>query len=407
MRAGRFLAPFIVALALHACGGGDGDGDATSVTPAADEAVAFQINAAHTGVSGVVAPSFPASAAWSKTFDGTLSYPLIAMGKVFVIETAFQNRTIVRLHALDRATGTVAWGPAILPDRVQAASHAFDNGKVFVATFDGLVLSFDAATGQPGWSTKLPGSYGFVTAPTATDGTVYVGDGGTNSVVALDESNGAVQWTVRINGGGFSIPSIDGGGVFVAYPCQYYRLAAATGAEQWHYNGPCSGGGGATVPVAQGSAYVRDFEFTTAFVPFIDVRDATTGTNRSRHSSLGLFSQGPIPSVAADAVFLLEGGTLRRFDRSMTHADWSFAGDGSLTAAPIVVGRAVVVAGTSGRIYAVDSAGGALLWTALLPSGLDPTNDINVVAPTGLAAGEGHLVVPARNTLTAFRLTSP
>jgi hypothetical protein len=42
-----------------------------------------------------------------------------------------------------------------------------------------------------------------------------------------------------------------------------------------------------------------------------------------------VFAQAPIPTVTADAVFLLEGGTLRRFDRAMTHADWSFAGDGT------------------------------------------------------------------------------
>jgi len=404
VRAGRALAPFAIALLLQACGGGDDDAS-TVAPPATDEAVAFQINAAHTGVSGVAAPSFPASAAWSKTFNGTLSYPLIAAGKVFVVETSFQNQSIVRLHVLDRVTGAVAWGPVTLPDGVQAASHAFDKGKVFVTTFDGLVLSFDAATGQARWSVKLPGSYGFVTAPTATNGGVYVGDGGSNAVVALDPSNGAVLWTARVNGGAFSTPSVDGDGVFVAYPCQYYGLAAATGKERWHYNGPCSGGGGVTVPVAQGSAYVRDFDSMTTFLPFIDVRQATTGASIGAHSSLGVFAQGPIPTVTSDAVFLLEGGTLRRFDRAMTRVDWSFAGDGTLTSAPIVIDRAVVVAGTSGRIYAVDSVTGAQLWTALLPSGLDATNDVNVVAPTGLAAGQGHLVVPARNTLTAFRLT--
>ena len=369
-------AAFALAWALQGCGGGSGD-DALATAPAMppvsapSQAVAFQINAAHTGVSSVMAPAFPASAAWSKAFEGTLSYPLIAADKVFVIESSYQNRSIVRLHVLDRVTGDVAWGPITLPDGVQSAAHAFDQGKLFVTTFDGLVLSFDAATGQPGWSTKLPGSYGFTTPPTALNGIVYVGDGGSDSVVALDATNGALLWTTRVNGGGSSIPSIAGGSVVVAYPCQYYSLAAATGVEQWHYNGPCSGGGGATVPVSFGSAYVRDFDTSPAFAPVIDVRDAATGASSTRYTSLGLFSQGPIPAVTADSVLMLEGGTLRRFGRSLDHASWSFAGDGTLVSAPIVLDTAVVVAGTSGRIYAVDAVSGAQVWSALLPSSLD------------------------------------
>jgi outer membrane protein assembly factor BamB len=402
-RGGWALPALALALALQGCGGGD-DATPDPDTLVSSEAVAFHIDAAHTGVSRVMAPAFPASAAWTKTFEGQLSYPLIAAGKVFVVESAFQSGNVVRLHALDRSTGAVAWGPVVFPGTTQSAAHAFDKGKVFVTTFDGLVLSFDAATGQPGWSTKLPGSYGFVTAPTAAAGVLYVGDGGSGSVLALDESNGTVLWTARVNGGGSSIPSITAGGVFVAYPCQYYSLAATSGAELWHYNGACSGGGGTTVPVSQGAAYVRDFDFTTTFAPFIDVRDAATGTSRTRHTSLGVFSLGPIPAVTTDAVFVLEGGTLRRFDGSLAHAGWSFAGDGTLATAPIVLDSAVVVAGTSGTIYAIDAVSGTQLWSAPLPSGVDSATDINVLMPTGLAAGEGYLVAPAGKTLTAFRV---
>lgn len=397
------VAATFLLFALCACGGND---DGSSAQAAADQAVAFQIDAAHSGVSGVVAAAFPASAAWTATFDGQLSYPLIAGGKVYVVEAAdFNHGNVTRLHALDRSTGAVVWGPIALPGTGQTAGHAFDGGKVFVATFDGLVLSFDAATGQPGWSTKLPQSYGFVTSPTAIGGSVYVGDGGSNRIVALSAANGTLLWSAPVNGGGFGTPSISGSNVYVAYPCQTYRLNSATGAEIWHDDQGCSGGGGATVAVVEDRLYVRGFDFLSTLAPFLDVRSATTGTRSNRYTSVGSFTQSPAPAVSTDAVYLLDSATLRRFDPLLAAAAWSFAGDGTLVTAPIVVANAVVVAGKSGMLYAVDSHSGAQLWSAQLPSGIDDNNDAFVLMPSGLVAGEGILAVPARNTLTAFRLS--
>lgn len=396
----RVVAACFALLLLHGCGGSDVDESARS-----DQAVAFQIDAAHSGVSGIAAAAFPASAAWTATFGGRLSYPLIADGKVYVVESDFSNGNVTRLHALDRGTGAVAWGPAVLPGIAQAAGHAIDGGRVFITTFDGLVLSFDASTGQPGWSTKLPQSYGFVTVPTATGGTVYVGDGGSNRIVAVNAATGALRWSTAVHGAGFGTPTVSGGSVYVAYPCQTYRLVAATGAEAWHDDEGCSGGGGATAPVIDNRLYVRGFDFLSTFAPFVDVRNATTGTRGTRYTSIGSFTQEPIPALTADATFLLDNATLRRFDPAFASAAWSFAGDGTLVTAPIVVGGAVVVGGRSGRVYAVDRSTGAQTWSAQLASGIDDDNDAFAFMPSGLAAGEGTLVVPSRNRLTAFRLT--
>ncbi|MGZ8260585.1 MAG: outer membrane protein assembly factor BamB family protein [Caldimonas sp.] len=394
----RAVALVFLALALHACGGG---GAVVATSTASDKAVAFHIDAAHTGVSGISAPTFPATPSWSRTFTDRVSYPLIADGKVFVVEEGGQGTTHPsRLHALDRTTGAVAWGPVDLPGTFPAAGHAFDRGKVFVATYEGLIMSFDAATGQPGWSTKLPNSYAFVSAPTAVDGVVHVVDSATNSVVALDESNGSLLWTVRINGGN-SPPAIAANKVFVASPCNYYALDTRSGMESWHYNGPCSGGGGATVVVAQGVAYVREF-----FIKgYIEARDAISGALLSKFTPASAFSQLPIPAVTATSVFVLDSGTLQRLDRSLGTISWSFAGDGTLTSAPIVIGSFVIVGSSSGSLYAVDAATGVERWSARLPTGLDPTIESYNVTLVDLAAGEGYLVVPARNTLTAFRLS--
>ena len=398
----RLAGMILVSALLQACGGSSGVPVANA--PASSQAVAFHIDAAHTGLTGILAPVFPASAAWTKSFIGPVSYPLIAGGKVFVIEFGtFANSNATHLHALDRSTGATAWGSVLLPGLTSGGGHAFDNGKLFVTTFEGLVLSFDAATGQPGWSTKLPDTLGFVAAPTANGGIVYVSSGG--RVFALDESNGAIVWSAPVNGGGFGTPSVAGGRVIVAYPCQYYALSTLSGAELWHYGGGCSGGGGSTVSVSGEIAYVRDIDNGSTFGPLIDIRASATGVSGGRYASPGLFSQEPIPSVTADAVFLLEGGTLRRHDRALTQTTWSFAGDGTLTSAPLILDTAIVVAATSGQLYAVDAATGRQIWSARLPSGIDSGNDAGTLTLVDLAAGEGYLVVPARTTLTAFHVT--
>jgi outer membrane protein assembly factor BamB len=399
----RRVAALTLLAILASCGGDDVDNN-TGVR--SEQAVAYQGDAAHSGRTGVTAPAFPASAAWSRTFADPLSYPLIAGGRVFVVERGGQGAGHPsRLHALDRDTGAVVWGPVDLPGTFPAAGHAFDRGTVFVATFEGLLLSFDAATGRPGWSTQLPSAYGFVTAPTASEGIVLVSDGGGNRVVALDAATGAIVWSTPVNGGGTSIPAVTNGVVLLANPCQYYGLDAKTGAERWHYNGGCSGGGGATVAVTAGTAYVRDVDIGGSNSPVVDRRDVLTGTSQGRWTPVGLLTQMPLPALTTDAAFVLEGATLRRYDSAFTKAAWSFAADGSLTTAPIVLDNAVVVAGSNAAVYAVDATSGAMRWSSPLPSPIDAGNDTFGTTPvSGLAAGEGVLVVPARNTLTTFRL---
>ena len=291
-----------------------------------------------------------------------------------------------------------------LPASSQTAGHAYDGDKFFVATFEGLVLSFDAASRQPGWSTKLRQSFGFVTVPTATGGAVYVGDRGSDGIAALSAMNGTLLWSNAVNSGGFGTRSIAGDSVFVAYGCQTHRLVAATGATIWDNDRECSGGGRATIAIADDRLYVRGFDFTTALAEFVDVRSATSGTRSNRYGSVGAFAEAPLPAVTANAAYLLDSATLRRFDPELAAAAWSFAGDGTLVTPPIVVGNAVGGGDKSGMLYAVAARTGAQTWSAQLPSGIDDSNDAFVLMPAGLTAGEGVLMAPARNTLTGFRL---
>ena len=70
---------------------------------------------------------------------------------------------------------------------------------------------------------------------------------------------------------------------------------------------------------------------------------------------------------------------------------------------PIIVGQAVIIGSSSGQIYALDAATGTQLWTANAGAAIYAGSG-NVIS--GLAAGDGLLVVPAGNTLSAYRLST-
>ena len=397
----RFIAALLVAVLFQACGGGD------SASSGSDRAVAFQADAAHSGVSGVVAAVFPAAATWTRSYASALSYPLIADGRVFVIESAsVDNGFVPKLHALVTSSGAVAWPPAELPSQRVGGGLAFDNGHVFVTTFEGEVMSFDAATGSLGWRMKLPDSFKFVSAPTASGGLLYVGDAGVQRVVAIDQARGTIVWTKAVDAILLATPSVASSGVFVSSGCQYFRLAASTGDEAWRQeSGNCRERIGAAVPVAGGRALFRQFLLDAPYGAYVDVLDASTGARSIRYQPPVPGGQEPIAAVTASGAYLLDRGALRKLDASLTTTRWTFAADGTLSTPPLVVGAAVVVGNSSGMLYAVDSESGASLWSIRLPAALGEPNDFGSTAPTGFAAAESHLIVPASNTLTAFRLS--
>lgn len=64
----------------------------------------------------------------------------------------------------------------------------------------------------------------------------------------------------------------------------------------------------------------------------------------------------------------------------------------------------VIVASSSGNIYALDGASGAQVWTQSLPGGIAAASNDGVIS--GLAAGDGLLVVPSGNDVVAYVLST-
>lgn len=388
-------------------GGTAAAGTVAIVAPAAPfRAVAYQLDAAHDGrASSGGTLAFPTASAWSVALPDLLSYPLVADGKAFVLARASATGWYgTRLYALDLATGSVAWGPVAIPGTYFWAGHAYDAGKIFVLDYDGRLRAFDAATGTAGWDVQLPGQYAFSATPTAADGVVYAGGAGSGGTVyAVRESDGTVLWTAGVWNGDQSSPAVAPDAVYVSYPCQVYKLDRVTGAPIWWHQGGCEGGGGKTAAYAGGAVYVRDWGFSGE--PYGTVYDAFDATVSG---SFGTATYFPIPAVADGARYVLSGGSLQRWERDATQATWSFAGDGTLASAPIVVDDAVFVGSSSGTVYAVDAATGLERWSGSAGAAILGPDEQNVSQPlTGFGAGEGYLVVPAGSRLTAWRIVAP
>jgi outer membrane protein assembly factor BamB len=367
-----------------------------AITASAQQARNFQINETHTGSTTVDRLTPPLKARWTVNFGQNISYPVIADGRVFVSVNngTFQGTT---LFALDATNGAVIWSFA-LGGSFQFSASCYENGRLFTVNGSGMLRAFDGATGNQIWSVQLPGQFAFSTAPSVYQGVIYLsGAGSGGTVYAVNASTGALLWTARVANGDYSSPAVADDGVYVSYSCpNVYKLNPANGAEIWHYAPGCSGGGGKTPALYNGRLYVRDFTDT--------IFDSQTG------SIVGTFNAKNTPAFSGSRWFALDGphgfgsfGTLRARDVNTNAVLWSFAGDGFLQSAVLVVNDYVYVGSAQGKLYAVNVATGQQVWVTTAGSSIPYVDEHNVSQPlTSFAAGEGLLVVPTSTTLVAY-----
>jgi outer membrane protein assembly factor BamB len=387
----KFSAPALIAPALILLGAAS-----TSAQSAGAPAVTFQMDIGHTGVTSFSNTlKFPLAAAWSLDFGAAVSYPLIANGKIYV---TFENPTGgygTNLIALDERTGATVWGPVSIPGTYDIGESAFDNDTIFVINFDGLLFSFNAENGAPGWSVQLPNQYAFTSPPTATNGVVYVGGSGSGGTLyAVSEANGAVLWSKSVENGDNSSPAVGNGIVYVSYVCpQVYAFAIGDGAPIWHNNPPCEGGGGNTPVLNGGTLYVRDY---------IDAQKGYT-FNAASGAPGPRFDADTMPAIGASTGYFLHSKVLSAISLAdLTSVAWTFTGDGYLTSAPIVVDNAVFVGSSNRNIYALDAQTGNVVWSMSLGDSITTPDEFNATILTGLGAGDGLVVVPATNHLYVF-----
>lgn len=357
-------------------------------TSADSQAVAYQIDAQHSGSQPNDTLSLPLAVRWTHDFaEGGVSYPLVASGRVFVT-VAHRSSTGTALYALDTANGGVVWGPVELSGSFFWSAATYEAGRVFAVNGDGLLAAYAADSGSQAWVTQLPGTSDYSSAPTAFGGRVYAGGGG--KLQAVNADDGKVLWSAAVENGDDSSPAVGQDGVFVSYACnQAYGFSLACGTALWHHTSDCEGGGGKTVALLDDRVYTRDSGGDL-------VLDATSGT------LVGSFSSKVIPAGANGVLYTLTDGKLTARAAGAATPLWTF-GDGTLISAPLRVGKNVVVGSMSGVVSVLSANDGSLVSSYKLSAAVAAPDEQNVSAPlSGMAAAGNQLYVPSGTSLTAF-----
>jgi len=369
-----------------------------AVAPKGPDATSYQVDAAHDGNAGRAHVRLPLTRAWVRRWNGgTVGYPLIAGGRVFVALVQ-GTKHVDSIVALDARTGTVAWQ---VPQGAgnDTIGIAFDRGTLFVLQPNGLLSALAAKSGSPKWSTKLTSELGFDAPPTASGGVVYaVSAGNQTNVYAVSEATGQIASSTSFAFADPQSATVAGVRVYVPLSCLgaaafSYDLRSTAWTKQ-----PCQNADGEMAPLYRGRLYVRNGD--AGFV-----LDARSG------KKVGTFLNGAMPAFAGTTAYTVWRGALVATPLTSTKPLWRFAPRSSVGFAPLALGHDVCVAARDGRLYLLSAQGRVL---ASLPLGqvLDPNDDrAGAVNPlpegagmrTGMNAGDGLLVVDAADRLVAFR----
>jgi outer membrane protein assembly factor BamB len=378
--------------------GGSSNGVRVTISKPSIDAVALQINPSHTGAVTFQNLALPAQSLWSVNVGGQASYALIADGNVYVTVTPTNSNGLSELLALSQTTGAVVWGPVELTG---AASATYDNGMVFVLSNEtgspGLLQAFNGSTGALQWSTSLTEQYEYASGVTALNGLVYTNGAGIGATqYGVVESDGTVAWTQQMPAGSGATPAVTVDGVYVDVPCHTYDFNPANGATIWYNNTGCDGGGGVTSIVANSVFYAG-----STFGPGISGQtlNAETGT------VISSFVADNPPALGSTTGYFLQSGTLRGLQLSNNTVLWSFAGDAQLQSSPLLVNNYVFIGSASGNLYALNATTGSVVWQMNLGAEI-PAGSGGPVPLYGLSAGDGLLVVPAGNTVSAYELST-
>jgi outer membrane protein assembly factor BamB len=371
----------------------------TIAAPSID-AVAYQINASHSGTiqfANIVSPgALPSIPTWTANLGLAVTYPLIVGGKVYVV-VAPSNQAIYDLYALNLMDGSIAWGPVVLPGAPSGV--AYDAGKIFIALNTiqnvdlaiGELQSYDATSGTLLWSANTLQPW--LNAPTAANGMVFVNGYGDASTVYAFTETGTPAWSVATNGT-MAVVAVTSDGVYVTYPCLTYDLRPGTGETIWLAQTQSTGCFGINEPVsvvANGLLYSPTGPTIAAGQIFNAETGASTGQTYISQTA---------PAVGSQASYYLQSqsGALIAVSSSTGSLLWSFTGDGTLLTAPVLVNNYLFIGSVSGNLYMIDATTGTQLQAVTLAP--------FVAESSGLAAGDGVLIVPAGNSINAFTLST-
>jgi outer membrane protein assembly factor BamB len=336
-----------------------------------------------------------ASKLWSTTLSGSISYPVIADGRVFVTTYGPSSSYGGDLYALNAQTGKVEWGPVALSGTYYYFPLTYDNGQVFVNDFDGTLRAFNASTGKLNWSAST--TY-FSSEPVAYNGMVWVNGSGT--LEGVSQATGAIEaQSPYLNGGG-SAPAINGSGVYLSTTpgCESQYKLSFKAAIVWNTNGVsgCSGGGSAPTALWGNLMYGGAGDMVV---------------NQSSGKQVGTFSGVPAFSstrgffTSTSTGYFASGDKVSALNVSNDNSSvWTANLSSAVVAGPVATSDAVWVGTASSTLVALNPQTGAVLNTIQLPGapgGGGPYSG----TPSDIGVGNNMLVAPTGSTITAYGST--
>jgi len=361
-----------------------------------EQARNYQINEAHTGAINVPGLEPPLKPKWSRNFGQDMSYPLIADGKVYVT-VRYASVFGTELYALNAADGATLWSYPLGGSANWSAS-CYENGRVFALNNSGLLRAFDGDTGNVIWSRQLFGT-NFTSAPTVFQGVIYIGGSANGTAYAVSAETGNVLWSATI-GAGSTTAAVTTDSVYLSYSCvDLSRLNPADGSLIWRAYSACGSGTGRAPAVYNGRLYARTPSYTSDRI-YYSLEGGYAGD----------FTSKSAPAFSGNRGFFLTGnrfgpppGFLEARDLNTNVVLWTFIGDGSLQSAILVVNDYVYIGSGSGKLYAVKASNGEEVWSTTAGTSIPDIDEQTSTQPmTGLAAGDGILVVPTKTTLVAY-----
>lgn len=366
----------------------------------AQDAVAYQIDPAHSG-SIALTNGFTGNLKqlWSVNLNGIVSYPLIARGVAFV--TVGNGSSGDFFYAFNLTTGKKIW-EKILAGNSGWADAAYDHDSVFVVNGQGTLTAFRALSGAHLWTVQLPSASccgsGGVGAPVAAGGLVYLQAGNSNSgnaLYAIDETTGQTKWkanVVSLVSGIGGAATLGGGGIYVGGTSGLSRFVTLSGAPVWQVQSGCAA---SDAPMYfGGNLYVAEGGNCCCSGGGDFILDATTGTQTNSFIGIDAPTQFEKKGIVTNS-----GGTLYDYSPESDNVYWTFTADQGLSAKPIAVNGLIVALSSFGNLYVINGATGAQISKTSLAGG---GSCCSVGPDTGLAAGEGTLVVPSGTSLYAF-----
>lgn len=309
-------------------------------------------------------------------------------------------------HVALGASLTRAWTASIAGSSKQArlaAPPVVANGRVFVIDTDAVVRALSANTGAVLWSTRLGDAAGNQRAlfggGVSVEGDRVYATNGVGDAVAIEAATGKVVWKKRPGGPLRGSPTISNGNIYVVtQDNQLFALNAATGDTVWNESGTLETAGvfGVAAPAAAQGTVVAGFSSgeLTAY-RYENGRavwqDALSRTSISTAvSSLSDIDADPV--IDGGRVYAVgQGGRMVALELTTGQRLWELNIAGIST--PWVAGDWLWVVTDDARLLCIQRATGKVRWISQLPRWRNEKSKKGRIDWTGPVLAGGRLLL--------------